>query len=190
MKLAIIFNRYHTSMLCKRAPVHLQCYATSTGTSNSTSSMLCYEHRYIEFYIFNAMLQAPVHRIQGKQKAPVHQRKSDQISNTSIYSEQIHISTNHNTFRQFIPANLQFCYFKFRPKNFWICSSFPPVVGRAQLYLNFSLNQRDNTLLVTFLNQSSTHWLVYLLHLRVRVTALGLRSSRERNLAQQNVKQS
>ena len=104
MKLAIICNRYHTSMLCKRAPVHLQCYTTSTGTSNSTSSMLCYEHRYIEFYIFNAMLQAPVHRIQGKQKAPVHQRKSDQISNTSIYSEQIHISTNHNTFRQFIPT--------------------------------------------------------------------------------------
>ena len=67
MKLAIICNRYHTSMLCKRAPVHLQCYATSTGTSNSTSSMLCYEHRYIEFYIFNAMLRAPVHRIQGKQ---------------------------------------------------------------------------------------------------------------------------
>ena len=104
MKLAIIFNRYHTSMLCKRAPVHLQCYTTSTGTSNSTSSMLCYEHRYIEFYIFNAMLQAPVHRIQGKQKAPVHQRKSDQISNTSIYSEQIHISTNHNTSEQIIPT--------------------------------------------------------------------------------------
>ena len=77
-----------------RAPVHLilhlQCYATSTGTSNSTSSMLCYKHRYIEF--------------KASKQAPVHQRKSDQISNTSIYSEQIHISTNHNTLGQFIPT--------------------------------------------------------------------------------------
>ena len=156
MKLAIIFNRYHTSMLCKRAPVHLQCYTTSTGTSNSTSSMLCYEHRYIEFYIFNAMLQAPVHRIQGKQKAPVHQRKSDQISNTSIYSEQIHISTNHNTLGQFIPT-FNFVISSSDQKHFGFV--LPSLLSSVDhnLYLNFSLNQRDNTLLVTFLNQSSTH---------------------------------
>ena len=156
MKLAIIFNRYHTSMLCKRAPVHLQCYATSTGTSNSTSSMLCYEHRYIEFYIFNAMLQAPVHRIQGKQTST-----STSTQKRSNLEYQYLLGTNsyfdQSQYFQTIYPNLQFCYFKFRPKNFWICSSFPPVVGRAQLYLNFSLNQRDNTLLVTFLNQSSTH---------------------------------
>ena len=137
-----------------RAPVHLilhlQCYATSTGTSNSTSSMLCYEHRYIEF--------------KASKQAPVHQRKSNQISNTSIYSEQIHISTNHNTLGQFIPTF-----------NFVISSSDQKTFGSVlssllssvdlNLYLNFSLNQRDNILLVTFLNQSSTHWLVYLLHI-------------------------
>jgi hypothetical protein len=140
-----------------RAPVHLilhlQCYATSTGTSNSTSSMLCYEHRYIEF--------------KASKQAPVHQRKSNQISNTSIYSEQIHISTNHNTLGQFIPTF-----------NFVISSSDQKTFGSVlssllssvdlNLYLNFSLNQRDNILLVTFLNQSSTHRLVYLLHIRVR----------------------
>ena len=129
-----------------RAPVHLilhlQCYATSTGTSNSTSSMLCYEHRYIEF--------------KASKQAPVHQRKSNQISNTSIYSEQIHISTNHNTLGQFIPTF-----------NFVISSSDKKLLDLfflpsclsvdLNLNLNFSLNQRDNILLVTFLNQSSTH---------------------------------
>ncbi len=30
--------------------------------------------------------------------------QGDQISNTSIYSEQIHISTNHNILEQFIPT--------------------------------------------------------------------------------------
>ena len=156
MKLAIIFNRYHTSMLCKRAPVHLQCYATSTGTSNSTSSMLCYEHRYIEFYIFNAMLRAPVHRIQGKQTST-----STSTQKRSNLEYQYLLGTNSyfdqsQYFRTIYP-NLQFCYFKFRQKTFG--SVFLPSCLSVEhnLNLNFSLNQRDNILLVTFLNQSSTH---------------------------------
>ena len=131
MKLAIIFNRYHTSMLCKRAPVHLiQSKQTSTSTSlqgNQISNTSIYTS------------------MQG-----------DQISNTSIYSEQIHISTNHNTFRQFIPT-FNFVISSSDQKTFG--SVLPSLLSSVDhnLYLNFSLNQRDNILLVTFLNQSSTH---------------------------------
>ncbi len=144
-------------MLCKQAPVHLQCYATSTGTSNSRQAS---KHQYINAKAI-------------KSRIPVFTR------NKFIFR----LSTNHNTLGQFIPTF-----------NFVISSSDKKLLDLFflpsclsfdhNLYLNFSLNQHDNILLVTFLNQSSTHWLVYLLHIRVRVTALGLRSYRERNLAQ------
>ena len=157
MKLAIIFNRYHTSMLCKRAPVHLQCYTTSTGTSNSTSSM-------------HAMLRAPVHRILHLQcyATSTGTSNSRQAKSTSTSTQkrsnleyQYLLGTNSyfdqsQYFRTIYP-NLQFCYFKFRQKTFG--SVFLPSCLSVEhnLNLNFSLNQRDNILLVTFLNQSSTH---------------------------------
>ena len=101
--------------------------------------------------------------------------QGDQISNTSIYSEQIHISTNHNILEQIIQT------FNFvissSSNELWILFSFPSCLSvDHNLNLNFSLTQRDNILLVTFLNQSSTYWLLTslskLLHIRVRVTAL------------------
>ena len=130
------------------------------------------------------MQRAPVHLIQGKQTST-----STSTQKRSNLEYQYLLGTNSyfdqsQYFRTIYP-NLQFCYFKFRQKTFG--SVFLPSCLSVEhnLNLNFSLNQRDNILLVTFLNQSSTHRLVYLLHIRVRVTALGLRSVREQNLAQQ-----
>ncbi len=128
---------------------------TSTGTSNSRRAN---KHQYINAKAI-------------KSRIPV-------LLGTNSYFDQ------SQYFRTIYP-NLQFCYFKFRQKSFG--SVFLPSCLSVEhnLNLNFSLNQRDNILLVTFLNQSSTHRLVYLLHIRVRVTALGLRSVREQNLAHQ-----
>ncbi len=51
--------------------------------------------------------------------------QGDQISNTSIYSEQIHISTNHNILEKFIQTS-NFVILSFFQRTFWI---FPPSVG-------------------------------------------------------------
>ena len=49
--------------------------------------------------------RAPAHRIQSKETSTSTSMQGDQISNTSIYSEQIHISTNHNILEQFIQTS-------------------------------------------------------------------------------------
>jgi hypothetical protein len=82
--------------------------------------------------------------------------QGDQISNTSIYSEKTHILTNHNILEQIIQT------FNFvissSSNELWILFSFPSRLSvDPNLNLNFSLTQRDNILLVTFLNQSSTY---------------------------------
>ena len=68
-----------------------------------------------------------------------------------------YLSTNQITLEQFI----QICNSvipKFFQRTIWIFFSFPPVCHLDPNHnLNFSLTQRDNILLVTFLNQSTSH---------------------------------
>ena len=155
MKLAIIFNRYHTSMICKRAPVHLQCYATSTGTSNSRQAN---KHQYINAKAI-------------KSRIPVFTRSKFIFRPITIFQDDL--------------SQPSILLFQVQTKKLLDLFFLPSCLSvEFNLNLNFFLNQRDNILLVTFLNQSSTHRLVYLLHIRVRVTVLGLRSVREQNLAQ------
>ena len=99
------------------------------------------------------MQRAPVHLIQGKQTST-----STSTQKRSNLEYQYLLGTNSyfdqsQYFRTIFP-NLQFCYFKFRQKIFR--SVFLPSCLSVDhnLNLNFSLNQRDNILLVTFLNQS------------------------------------
>ncbi len=47
----------------------------------------------------------PVHLTQSKETSTSTSMQGDQISNTSIYSEQIHISSNHNILEQFIQTS-------------------------------------------------------------------------------------
>ena len=112
--------------------------------------------------------------------------------NTRIICRYNYLSTkNYNHFRQFVQtSNLV------EPHVFSFFSSFEDRLSFIEIFShnpnsNSSHTQRDNTLLVTFLNQSitidSTVDLSILLHLRVRVTGCtGLRSCREQILAQQS----
>ena len=116
MKLAIIFNRYHTSMLCKRAPVHLQWYATSTGTSNSKQAN---KHQYINARRSN--LEYQYLYINARRSNLEYQY----LLGTNSYFDQ------SQYFRTIYP-NLQFCYFKFRQKTFGSVLPSLLSVGRSQ----------------------------------------------------------
>jgi len=68
-----------------------------------------------------------------------------------------YLSTNQITLEQFIQI-FNSVISKFFQRTIWIFFSFPPVCHLdPNLNLNFSLTQRDNILLVTFLNQSTSH---------------------------------
>ena len=68
---------------------------------------------------------------------PITSMQGDQISNTSIYSEQIHISTNHNILEQ-ITQTFNFVISS-SSNELWILFSFPYCLS-VDLNLNLNLN--------------------------------------------------
>ncbi len=142
----------YKSKQCKRAPVHQHKQSSN-------------KHRYINAKADNNEYQD--YKIQQQW-----------TMNTTIIYRYNYLSTNYNHFRTICP-DLQFAnlvepevFRSFLPSKF---EDFLSFVHNPNS--NSSHSQRDNTLLVTFLNQSitidSTVDLSILLHLRVRVTALG-----------------
>ncbi len=120
----------------------------------------------------------------------VHLSSKIDVCETGLCNLFTYLSTNYNHFRTICP-DLQFCSQVF--SFVFSCEDLLSVDHNHNYnpITNFSHTQRDNILLVTFLTSlslltQSVH-LSILLHIRVRITALVLISSKEPNLAQQRL---
>ena len=114
------------------------------------------------------------------------QKQKQTIRNTSIIYRHNYLSTNYNHLERFVQTS-NFGW----TQSFSFASSFEDLLSvDHNPNTNLSHTQRDNTLLVTFLTSPSLSLLtqsvllVYSTSLTCTSNCAGLRSCRERNLAQ------